>query len=96
MEETVLADFDAEIGRLCLSRAGRDQGKHFIVKEVIDESYVYIVDGMMHKVAAPKKKKLKHLDMKPIVLEGIAAKLQDGTKVFDAEIASAIIGSTTK
>ena len=90
-----MTDFDAEIGRLCLSKAGRDQGKYFIVKEIIDEAYVYIVDGMMRKVAAPKKKKRKHLAMKPIVFEGIAEKLETGVKVFDAEIASAIIGSTT-
>jgi len=91
-----LTDFDAEIGRLCLSKAGRDQGRYFIVKEVIDENYVYVVDGMMRKLAAPKKKKRKHLAMKPMVFAGIAEKFAAGVKVFDAEIASAIISSTTE
>ena len=45
--------------------------------------------------AAPKKKKRKHLAMKPVVFEGIAEKFATGAKVFDAEIASAIIASTT-
>lgn len=89
-----MTDFDAEIGRLCYSKAGRDQGRYFIVKEVIDESYVYIVDGMMRKLAAPKKKKRKHLAMKPVVFEGIAEKFASGAKVFDAEIASAILSET--
>lgn len=64
-----------------------------MIKEVLDGEYVYIVDGMMRKTAKPKRKKLKHLELKPEVLEGIAAKIADGTKVFDAEIASAILAS---
>lgn len=91
-----MTEIDAEIGRLCLSKAGRDQGRYFIVKELIDENYVYIVDGMMRKLASPKKKKRKHLAMKPVVFTGIAEKFATGAKVFDAEIASAIISSTTE
>lgn len=83
----------AEVGRLCKSKSGRDAGRYFMIKEVMDEQFVYIADGMMRKVAAPKKKKLKHLELKPEVLVVIAEKLQAGAKVFDAEIASAILNS---
>lgn len=83
---------EARPGRICRSKSGRDKGRYFIIKEVADENYVYIVDGMLRKMQNPKKKKLKHLELKPEIVETIAEKFSSGTKVFDAEIASAILG----
>ena len=83
----------AEVGRMALSRAGRDRGRYFMITQVVDDQYVMIADGVVRKLANPKKKKLKHLSLKPLVLEGIAEKLQTGTKVFDAELKSAIINT---
>lgn len=77
-------------GRVCLSKSGRDKGKYFIILSIIDEDYVFIADGEMRKLATPKKKKLKHLDLKPIVMQSIASKLCEGYKVFDSEVRSAI------
>ncbi len=81
----------ADVGRICLSRAGRDRGRYFMVTARDGENYVLVADGVVRKLAKPKKKKIKHLKMTPIVLEGIAQKLAEGTKVFDAELRSAII-----
>ena len=81
------------IGRMCLSRSGRDKGRYFMITGIVDEEYVWIADGVMRKLAKPKKKKLKHLSLKPVVLEAIAEKLEDGRKVFDAELKSAIINT---
>jgi ribosomal protein L14E/L6E/L27E len=83
----------AQVGRVCYSRQGRDKGRYFVVTEVVDGQYVMIADGVLRKLAKPKKKKLKHLSLKPAVLETIAGKLENGTKVFDAELRSAIIGT---
>ena len=81
-------------GRLCLSKAGRDKGRYFIIMEANEkEGYALIVDGMMRKISKPKRKKVKHLELKPVVFEAIAEKFESGAKVFDAEIASAILGS---
>ncbi len=79
-----------EVGRVVFSRAGRDKGKYYIIVDIIDEQYVNISDGDLRRLASPKKKKIKHLDMKPEVLENIKEKLQNGKKVFDAELRSAI------
>lgn len=79
-----------EVGRVVFSRAGRDKGKYFIIVDIIDEQYVNISDGDLRRLASPKKKKTKHLEMKPEVLENIKEKLQTGRKVFDAELRSAI------
>ena len=82
--------YPAEAGRVAVSSAGRDEGKTFIILSVIDAQYVYIADGDLRKIDHPKKKKLKHLRLTGTVLEPIAEKLRRGTKVFDAEIRSAI------
>jgi ribosomal protein L14E/L6E/L27E len=79
-----------EVGRVVFSKAGRDKGKYFIIVDIIDEQYVTVADGDLRRLSSPKKKKNKHLDMKPEVLEGIADKLTNGKKVFDAELRSAI------
>ena len=55
-------------GRVVLSTQGRDEGRYFIVLEVIDESFVLMADGLTRKLAHPKKKKVKHLRPKPIVV----------------------------
>ena len=55
-------------GRVVLSTQGRDEGRYFIVLEVIDANFVLMADGLTRKVDHPKKKKIKHLRPKPIVV----------------------------
>ncbi|MEA4854349.1 MAG: KOW domain-containing RNA-binding protein [Christensenella sp.] len=89
-----MKDDSVTIGRLAVSRAGRDAGKVFLVTEVIDDRYVMIANGDLRKLGKPKKKKVKHLDFLPVVLENIGEKLETGKKVFDAELRSAIKNAT--
>jgi large subunit ribosomal protein L14e len=85
-----VVEYPVEIGRLAISTAGRDKGKIFMILDIIDKQYVYIVDGSLRTKDRAKKKKLKHLKLCPEVLRGIADKLREGARVFDAEIRSAI------
>ena len=85
-----MVEIPVEIGRIAVSTAGRDKGRYFVILGIIDKQYVYIADGDLRSKDQPKKKKLRHLKLCPEVLDGIAAKLKAGTKVFDAEIRSAI------
>ena len=62
-------------GRVVLSTQGRDEGRYFVVLEVIDENFVLMADGLSRKVDHPKKKKVKHLRPKPILVEVDGAKL---------------------
>lgn len=55
-------------GSLVYSRAGRDKGKLFLTVAV-DGEFVYLADGTARKVARPKKKKLKHINMTNTVAE---------------------------
>ena len=78
------------LGDVVCSVKGRDARKHFIIVKVIDEQYVLIADGALHKLAKPKKKKVKHLKSMECSIEQIAQKLKDETKVFDSEVRNAI------
>ena len=72
------------------SRSGRDAGRYFAVVCHLEEGFVGVADGEIRKLANPKKKRLKHLMPKPVVLEGIAQKLENRQKVYDSEIRSAL------
>lgn len=50
-----------ELGSVVVSKAGRDEGRMFLVVESLDDEYVLIADGETHKMIRPKKKKRKHL-----------------------------------
>ncbi len=49
------------VGLLAYSKCGRDRKRLFCVVDVIDENFVLIADGRLHKIEKPKKKRLKHL-----------------------------------
>ena len=77
------------IGSVVLSTQGRDKGMYFVVTSVGRE-VVYLADGGMRKLVAPKKKNVKHVSDSGVVLESIAQKLTEGKKVFDSEVKSAL------
>lgn len=77
-----------EPGTVVRSKAGRDTGRYFIVVAAVDEQYVMICDGDLRRLANPKKKKLKHLQVKPVSIPTIKEKLLKGSvsDLYDAEI----------
>ena len=48
-------------GGIVRSRAGRDRGRTFVVRKVLDADYVLLVDGTLRTLEHPKKKKRRHL-----------------------------------
>jgi hypothetical protein len=52
---------DDIIGRVVISKSGRDQGKAFVVVKVINDRYLSICDGDLRKIENPKKKNIRHL-----------------------------------
>ena len=77
------------IGSVVLSTQGRDKGMYFVVVSV-GKDVVYLADGGMRKLNAPKKKNVKHVSYSGVVLESIAVKLAESKKVFDSEVKSAL------
>jgi len=85
-----LKEENFQIGRLVRSRQGRDAGRYFVITGLPEENYAYISDGAVRRLSAPKKKKLKHLELCPEEIPAVRAKLEAGSKVFDSELKSAI------
>lgn len=95
-----MKDLPIQVGRVVRSKAGRDAGRLFVVSELCnDAQHVMIVNGLLRKMAKPKKKKIRHLVWQPAVAEEIAVRLQSGEAVTDSEIRhflSAVNDLTTK
>lgn len=77
-------------GGIALSTQGRDEGRYYLIKEVLPQSYVLVCDGEFKKLSSPKKKSLKHLKLLPARAEAIGEKLANGSRVFDSEVYSAL------
>ena len=77
-------------GGIVLSTQGRDEGRYYIIKEVLPDGFVMVADGNYKKLASPKKKSLKHVKLLPQKAEAIAEKFSYGGKVFDSEVYSAL------
>ncbi|MDO4593997.1 MAG: KOW domain-containing RNA-binding protein [Tissierellia bacterium] len=54
--------FDLICGQLVKSRCGRDKDRIFIIKEILDDNYVLLIDGDLRKLEKPKLKKIKHIN----------------------------------
>lgn len=79
-----------EIGMLACAKAGRDAGRYFIIKQIIDKEHVLIVDGEMRKLENPKKKKIKHLKLTPKINIALQKAFGEGIIMNDAQIRSCI------
>ena len=56
-----MIDLNLEIGQVVKSFCGRDAGRYFLIKEILDKNNVLLVDGDIRKLEKPKKKKIKHI-----------------------------------
>lgn len=82
----------AVVGRIVVSKAGRDAGRRFVVVKVIDDLFVEVSDGDLRRVEKPKRKKIKHLDITDEVAEGLAEKLKSNGRITNAEVRKALAG----
>ncbi len=77
---------DLSIGQVVKSRAGRDKGRIFVVLEIVDKEYVYVVDGDLRKLDNPKKKKVKHLVVYNTVLQEFKEKIENNVKINNSYV----------
>ena len=75
-----------EAGRIVVSKAGRDQGRRFVVLEEIDRDFVLVADGKLRTMERPKKKRRKHLKPTLEFAEDAARRLRNGEKIPDHEL----------
>jgi ribosomal protein L14E/L6E/L27E len=81
---------EIKLGQIVYSRAGRDEGKKFIVVEVPDSVFAMIADGNLRRIEKPKRKKLKHLELTDQVIDNLNYKLTNDIKVTNADIRKAM------
>jgi ribosomal protein L14E/L6E/L27E len=72
------------------SLAGRDKGSLFLVKEVVSDEFVLLVDGKGRRIEKPKLKKQKHVTLLDENHTRIGDKIRNGEKVTNAEVRRAL------
>ena len=77
-------------GVVAVSKAGRDAGRSFVILPVVDDQYVLIADGELRKVQNPKRKKLRHLSIRPYVAQEIRQCLQQQKLLMDSDVRKAL------
>jgi len=70
-----------EVGRVVISKAGRDEGRKFIVIREIDTDFVLVSDGALRGKDRPKKKRRKHLLPTRVLVDELRARI-DGENPF--------------
>lgn len=71
---------------IVMSTAGRDLGNIYIVKEILDENYVNVIDGKAKTILKPKRKKQKHLVSLNVVETELEEIFEDKSKINDGVI----------
>lgn len=76
-------------GMFATSLAGHDKGKlYIIIRE--DDEYVYLSDGRLKPVDAPKKKKKKHIQIIKKTDEKIHLYIEEKKQISNEEVKRAI------
>lgn len=81
---------ELQLGQLVYSTAGRDKGRAFFVVALPKDTFVYVADGDLRKIERPKKKNIKHVRATKMIAPLVAKKLENGEKISNAELRSAI------
>ena len=75
-----------EIGSVVVSKAGRDQGRLFLVVGEVDDDFVLIANGDLRKMDRMKKKRRKHLKPTGDVVQALRDRISNGERVEDHEL----------
>lgn len=78
-----------EAGSIVKSKAGRDNGRWFVVLGV-EGDCAFLTDGDLRKVDKPKKKKIKHIQKTNSTSELIQKKVNSGEACENFEIRNAL------
>lgn len=76
-------------GDVVSSTAGHDKDQFFLVLRK-EGDFVWLVDGKRRKLAAPKKKRQKHVVSAGFWTHPVAGRMKDGEPVLDSEIRRAL------
>ena len=75
-----------EVGSVVISKAGRDQGRAFLLVGEVNDDFVMVANGALRKMDHQKKKRRKHLKPTGRVVEALRQRLSQGKPVEDHEL----------
>ena len=79
-------EWKVETGRIVRSKAGRDEGRYFVVIALDGDEFAYVANGEKRTVEEPKRKRGKHLFVTEETISGLQERLASGEKVENHEI----------
>lgn len=74
------------IGKVVLSKAGRDKNHLYVIVRQINEDYVLLANGNTKSMGMPKKKKVKHLSILEDIDDEIISSIRSCDKSTDLKI----------
>ncbi|MBW6410401.1 KOW domain-containing RNA-binding protein [Clostridium weizhouense] len=74
------------IGKIVLSKAGRDINHLYVIVRQLDNDYVLLSNGNAKTINMPKKKNLKHLSILETIDEEIVSSIKLCDKSTDLKI----------
>ena len=75
-----------ELGSIVISKAGRDEGRMFLVVGEVDDDFVMVANGALRKMDRQKKKRRKHLKPTGRVVAEAKTRLAEGRPIEDHEL----------
>ena len=83
-----MSKLPVKIGSVVVSKAGRDQGRRFLVVEEVDADFVMIANGELRTMNRQKKKRRRHLQPTGRVVPALCERIGEGKPVEDYELRS--------
>ena len=80
--------FPIEVGSVVVSKAGRDQGRLFVVVQEVDSDFVMVCNGALRGMEHLKKKRRKHLKPTGQVIAELRDRLENNQRVENHEVRS--------
>ena len=77
--------YPIEAGSVVRSRAGRDEGRYFLVLTVKNE-FATVADGGLRGIERPKTKRLRHLFATGEIISDLRRRLEAGQPVENHEL----------
>lgn len=74
------------IGKIVLSRAGRDKNHLYVVIGQFDQEYLFLANGDTKTLINPKKKKIKHLSVIENINDEVKTAILNKDKSTDLQI----------
>ncbi len=75
-----------KVGEIVEILMGRDAGKYAVILEILNDRYVYIIDGDKRKYDNPKMKNIRHIRSTRNISKEVIKSLMEDNRVSNAKL----------